>query len=294
MKNLSTILLWATMLFMTSCATLFRTPKNKDVTHEITISSTPPKCSVYNNEGLIGETPMTYTHEGRKKDVLIIRKEGYLEESEKIERQLNPAWTAISVLGGVFPGFGVPILIDFSKGSVYDIKTDTINVNLISVKGGQQNTEMTVESTDNLDSLNSESSVIKTEVLPKIKTEIISFPALEILTGGYKLKILPKTRARFELKNGQKFGDLITGIYDDHFTVKGQDKIYYTSIEKVRFFNSRLWYPILTSVSIFPPIIWYCSGKVAERDSKKCKWDIKNIRVVEGLPEHSFGKAKCD
>jgi len=274
------ILLTSCLLFQ-SCATLLRNPKSKSTKTSIHISSSPPKADVYIKNKKIGETPFNYLHKGRKSEKVEIKLDGYLDEQSNISRTINPLWTAISVLGGAFPG---------------NIKTDSIHVNLLSIKGGDSKSKSTELSNTNTNTNNTSNTVNVNQDNPvkQIDKTIISYPALEIITGGYKLNILPKTRARFYLKNGSKFGGLITGVYYDHFKIRGHQDIYFSNIKKVRFFSTRLWYPILTFPTIINPIIWYFSGKVAEYNSDKCKWDIKATRIVEGLREIKYGKVKCD
>ena len=56
---------------------------------------------------------MNYVYKGRKNQSFEFKKEGYLSETSKIQRKINPLRTTISVLGGAYPGCGVPILIDY-------------------------------------------------------------------------------------------------------------------------------------------------------------------------------------
>jgi hypothetical protein len=291
------LILIASLLLLQSCATLLRKPKSKDTKTEIYITSVPPNADIYVDNKVVGKTPLSYTHTGRKTASVQIKKEGYLNEQSGIKRKINPLWTGISIIGGVFPGMGIPIFIDYSSGGIFDIKTDSISVELLSLKGNsdniqqQENTSNQVSNQENKETSSNTSTNASNN---SRANDIISFPALQILTGGYKLSVLPKTRARFYLKNGTKFGALITDVYEDHVSVKGRQDIYFNNVNKMRFFGFRLWYPIVTFPSIFPPIIWFFTGKVAEFNSSKCKWDIKDIRIIEGLPEFKYGKAKCD
>ena len=259
----------------TSCATIFRRPKSRDVVNTVTITSIPSDAEVYSSKGLVGKTPLVYNHTGRKTDVIQIKKEGYLDGYENINRKNNTIWTVVTFVTGTYPGLGIPILIDHLTGSIYDISTDSIHVNLIS-------------NNINVDSVNH----IETN-LQNI-TSNFNYPALEILTGAYRIKVLPNTRVKLELKNGKSLVGLITEIQNDYFVLKkGKQKVQYSSIKSFRFYNQRLWYPILTSITIFPPIIWFVSGKVAEQNSTNCKRNIKKISIVEGVQEYEFGKVKC-
>ena len=271
-------------LSLSSCATLLRKPSNKNIETKILISSNPSNAGVYIDDEKIDETPFTYVHKGRKSKTIKIKKEGYLTEQTHIERKLNAGWTSCSVIGGIFPGFGVPTLIDYSNGVIFDIKTDSIHIDLMSIEGFKSTPNKTIDKQEN-------SSKVE---LNNVGNETISLPALEILTGGYKLIILPKTRVRFYLKNGNKYGGLITAVHEDHFEIKDKENIYFSSLKKVRFFPLRLWYPICTSYTVVSPIIWFFVGRVAEYNSVKCKWDIKSVRIIDGLREFKYGRAKCD
>ena len=291
------LLLIGGLLMLQSCATLLRKPKSKNTKTEIYITSVPPNAEIYVDNKIVGKTPMNYTHEGRKTATVQFKKDGYLNEQSSIKRSLNPLWTGISILGGAFPGFGIPVLIDYSTGGLFDIKTDSISVELLSLKGERNITQpsgntLNQDSDKSVDQVSSNGATSNSN--DSRMNNIISFPALQVLTGGYKLIVLPKTRTRFYLKNGTKFGGLITDVYEDHVSVKGKQDVYFNNVNKMRFFGFRLWYPIVTFPTVFSPIFWFCSGKVAEFNSNKCKWDIKDIRIVEGLPEFKYGKAKCD
>lgn len=290
------LLLALVAISMSSCATILR---SKTVNKQVHISSKPENAQVFINGESIGNTPVDYTVVKRKKHSIEVKKEGYLNGYSKIDRKLNPLWTAISIVGGTFPGMAIPIAIDVKNGAIFNITGDDIEISLVQLKKGKGSNDISTSpnSNENIAASNNNSYIQNTEII---------VPCMEITTAQYKLRILPKTRARFYLKNGKNFGGLITAVYEDHFEIKkkgmfvrkGKQDVYFSSMKKARFFSPRLWYPIITAPSILSPIFWYFSGKVAEFDSNKCKWDIKEMRIIEGYvyPVARYGKAKvkCD
>ncbi len=129
------VLLLVVSILTSSCATVLRSPKSHKVVTKISVTSNPPEANVYNKKGLVGSTPLTYNHKGRKTDVIYIKKEGYLDENAQIKRKINPVWTGVSLVTSIFPFPIAPLAVDHFTGHLYDIKTDSIHVDMVSKFG---------------------------------------------------------------------------------------------------------------------------------------------------------------
>ena len=121
-------------LGLQSCATILRSKTQMS----ISVTSSPSNASVFLKDKKIGTTPMEYKFKKRKKKTLEIQKEGYLTEYRSIERKINPLWTGISVVGGLYAVIGVAIVIDFMTGNVDEVHTDAIVVTLKPLTGRRQ------------------------------------------------------------------------------------------------------------------------------------------------------------
>jgi hypothetical protein len=297
-------------IFITSCASIFRSPKGNKVETKIHISTNPPNADVYLNNSKIGETPFDYIHKGRKQKTIQIKEEGYFNEQRDIKRKLNLLWTSISVVTGLFPGLGIPIIIDNSTGSIYDIKSDSIHINLVSLKGPNPKENITQFNPSNskpftpINEIKKEAitvgnSILNTSSNNQNRTEFESdnqflMPALEIITGGRKMIIRRKTRVNISLKTGGSFGTLITAVHNDRLEVRGQQDVYFSNIRRIRVYPRRLWFPILTAPTVVQPILWYASSKVAELNSTRCRRNVISMRTVEGLFEYHYGSRFCN
>lgn len=119
-----------TVLTFSSCATVLRGKDGNPSKRVVDITGSPEEASVYLNGNLIGETPLHYKFDKLKEgNEISIKKEGYETAYVQIERKANPIWVPVSIIGNI-PLFILPALIDFSNGSVYDIKEQDIKFNL--------------------------------------------------------------------------------------------------------------------------------------------------------------------
>jgi len=138
MKNFSTILLAATMLFMTSCATIFTGTRDS-----ITFNSTPSGATIYIDGVEQCKTPCTLDVKRSFDDTVVeFRLDGYETRLITLSNEFN----LVSILNlGSLVGWG----IDFLTGAImkydrraYDITLDkkqTSMINPLSIHIDTQN-----------------------------------------------------------------------------------------------------------------------------------------------------------
>jgi hypothetical protein len=280
MKKITAYLVFINIaVLLSSCATVF----NGVNPHKtISITGTPEKANVTIDGKLVGQTPLNYELKNRKSKIVQISKDNFEDYNTKIESKLNPIWTAVSVVGGAFPGFLIPTAIDFSNGSVRNITTDKIEYNLKVVAKN----EIVKKSEPNL----SHTSTIAQHS----NDEQVFNPRIRIRTGTREFLLGYKSCVTVTTKSGLKVGSIIAEIQNDYMILaKNNTKIYYKDISKIRMFPIRRWYPIITSVTLISPIFWSASSKSASVSANDCKKQIKEIKVINKYSTYGYGKDNC-
>lgn len=273
--SLSWGLMLVTSIFFSSCATVFRgTNPHKS----IPINSEPSNATVKINGKVVGQTPLNYELKNRKSKFVQISKDGYEEYNANIESKLNPIWTGISVVGGVF----IFSAIDFVNGSVRTIKTEKIDCELKQIN----------QSTINNDAKISLNNTVSSQ--DAIQNEQIYNPRVRIRTGTREFLLGYKSCVTITTSNGVKIGSNISEIEKDYLVLaKNNTKIYFKDIEKIRMFPIRRWYPIITSYTVISPIIWFALSKLASTKSSDCRKQIKEIKMINKYTGFKYGKDKC-
>jgi hypothetical protein len=128
MKNLSTILLAATLLFMTSCATIFTGTKDR-----ITFNSTPSGTTIYIDGIEQCKTPCTMKVKRSVNDTDVeFKLDGYETRLITLSKEFNVI--SIINLGNLF-GWGIDALsgavMKFDK-KTYDITLDNKKTSMIN------------------------------------------------------------------------------------------------------------------------------------------------------------------
>lgn len=124
-KTINPICLFAILILLSSCATVFGGRKNKFVVKD----GTPPAAEVYLDGQKIGTTPVNkkiskfLLQEG---SVVEIKKDGYKTDSIVIERRLHIGYIFLDIV----PGLVVGLAIDMATGNIYRPKNSKINYNL--------------------------------------------------------------------------------------------------------------------------------------------------------------------
>jgi hypothetical protein len=276
-KLITTVFVTTSLLLFSSCATVFRGAKTEK---SIQIAGNPPAAKVYINNEYIGQTPLNYQMTKRKEVTVKIEKEGYKDLHTEIETKLNPLWTGISVVGNALL-LEIPTIIDYKNGAISDIVTDSISYDLVKLSSTL---------TNNLSEVSTSKSVIQSS---DVMEEIIS-PAIRIRTASQELILKNKTAITVKTKDGKTYKSAITAIETDYMVLKvNNTKVYYSDIVKMRIFNTRRWFPILTSVSLIGPAVWYFSSIVVKENTRDCGKKIHDIKVINHFEKREFGKTAC-
>lgn len=276
-KLITTVFVTTSLLLFSSCATVFRGAKTEK---SIQIAGNPPAAKVYINNEYIGQTPLNYQMTKRKEVTVKIEKEGYKDLHTEIETKLNPMWTGISVVGNALL-LEIPTIIDYKNGAISDIVTDSISYDLVKLNSIVSN--------------NSSANSINVSLVPSsdVTEEIIS-PAIRIRTASQELILKNKTAITVKTKDGKTYKSAIAAIETDYMVLKvNNTKVYYSDIVKMRIFNTRRWFPILTSVSLIGPAVWYFSSIVVKENTRDCGKKIHDIKVINHFEKREFGKTAC-
>jgi hypothetical protein len=275
-KFITTLLVTSTLLLFASCATVFRGSKTAK---SIQISGNPPAAKVYINNEYIGQTPINYEVKKRKEMSIKIEKDGYKDLHTEIETKINPIWAGISVVGNALL-LEIPTIIDYKNGSIFDIATDSISYNLIKLNSVLPNNSISVSKNNTIQS-------------NEVYEEIIS-PAIRIRTSSKELILKNKTVLSVKTKDGKTYKSSIISIENDYMVLKeNKTKVYYADIQKIRIFNTGRWFPILTSISIVGPAVWYFSSVVVKENTSDCTKKIHDIKVINHFEKREFGKTSC-
>jgi hypothetical protein len=276
-KFITTLLVSSTLLLFASCATVFRGAKT---VKSIQIAGNPPAAKVYINNEYVGQTPLNYEVTKRKEMTVKIEKEGYKDLHTEIETKLNPLWTGISVVGNALL-LEIPTIIDYKNGAISDIVTDSISYDLVILNSIVSN---------NSSAISTNASSLPTS---DVAEEIIS-PVIRIRTSSQELILKNKTAITVKTKDGKTYKSAISAIETDYMVLKENNtKVYYSDIVKMRIFNTRRWFPILTSVSLVGPAVWFFSSVVVKQNTSDCSKKIHDIKVINHFEKREFGKTAC-
>ena len=113
-------------LLLNSCATIMQ-----GTTQDIGVSSSPIKATVKLDGVIKGETPLILEIKRNKGGKVRIEKEGY-EPVEIVLTKKMSGWVFGNILFGGIPG----LIIDLVAGGTYQLKPESINVNLNKVEIG--------------------------------------------------------------------------------------------------------------------------------------------------------------
>ncbi len=119
------LLLILISLILSSCATVFGGKRNTISTE----SANPPQAKVYLNDKVVGEgvfkikVPKAQLQEG---DVLVIKCEGYENDTLIIKRKISPWYAAADFISTA----GLNLLIDVGTGNIYRPNTQNIIIDL--------------------------------------------------------------------------------------------------------------------------------------------------------------------
>jgi hypothetical protein len=277
-KTIFSIFISASVLISSSCATIIRgVSPNK----EILISGYPEGANVYIKNKNVGSTPLTYKLKSRKRESITIKKEGFIDSHYSIKTKKSIGWTATSIGLGFF-GMFIPTIIDAQTGALNKVLTDSIQYKLIEVTP-----QLNVSSEDN-------SIKIKNSLEGITYNEEIINSAIQIRTKSKQIIIQSKAAVTVWTNNGSSFSGAVGEIGKKSFKLENGDvEIQFSDLNAIRLYPTRRWYPVLTSITIIPPIIWYASSKKYKRNSNNCKSEIISIQTIDFVQQRAYGKPQC-
>ncbi len=126
------------LISLSSCVNMLRGVNGDPKKRVLNIGGYPEGATVYLGEDSIGISPMRYAFEKLpKSQELKIVKKGYKEQYIWVERKANSGWVVVSwtpCIVGIIPFAGISCistLMDYKKGSFYDLKDSEIEYKLI-------------------------------------------------------------------------------------------------------------------------------------------------------------------
>lgn len=121
MKKISAVIvLMSLILVLTGCATIFTGGRGK-----FQATSSPQGADVFVNGEKMGQTPLTLRLKTKGEYKIVIRKEGYKEQSFRITNKVGVGWVILDVLMGL-----VPVIVDAATGSWYTFNEKNFNAEL--------------------------------------------------------------------------------------------------------------------------------------------------------------------
>lgn len=115
------------LMFLSGCATILGGKKNQLVVE----AGSPPAAEVWLDDQKIGETPLNVKlnkHLIQDGSVVEIKKEGYVTQSDTLNRKVHPWYTLADILtGGIWFG------IDLGTGNLYRPTNNKIQYELEEV-----------------------------------------------------------------------------------------------------------------------------------------------------------------
>lgn len=122
MRNFAAIIISVLYLFVqTGCASII-----SGKTQDVEILSNPPGATVLVDGMMAGYTPMTKEFKRKKRHEVVLKKEGYIDETRMTKRGYN-WWN----MGNILIGGIIGIIIDFATGAVYSVEPETIHIQML-------------------------------------------------------------------------------------------------------------------------------------------------------------------
>lgn len=126
MRRIIIVALLISSILCNGCATII-----DGKTQEIRVSSMPENATVLMGGVAVGKTPITLNVKRGSSNLIVIQRKGYRTKTVKLDRVFNTTvffnllWFLLYIIPGV-----VAFVIDYSTGAIYEIETNTIDVDL--------------------------------------------------------------------------------------------------------------------------------------------------------------------
>ncbi len=115
---LKVMLIIATVLMLTSCATVF-----SGNTDKVRISSSPSGADVYIDGLPVGKTPVAVNLDKGDSYHVAVQMDGYETAYATIASKVGAGWVILDILGGL-----IPVVIDILTDSWYSLSPSRINL----------------------------------------------------------------------------------------------------------------------------------------------------------------------
>jgi len=125
MRLASILFIIISVIILSSCATIMGGKKNTISTKVVD----PPEAKVFLNNREIGQGVFKIKvskYDLQEGDVLVIKKDGYINDTIIIERKINEWYTVANIVTTL----GIGIIIDVASGNIYRPNTQNIEIKL--------------------------------------------------------------------------------------------------------------------------------------------------------------------
>lgn len=119
MKTIFSLSLFAALVLLSNCATLFK----NSAPPEVSLSSNPDNAKVYVNGVYMGSTPLKLSLVADKTYDVRFEKNGFPPIHRQIGKTIGAKWIILDVVGG-----GVPLIVDAITGKWYDLDQEQVEV----------------------------------------------------------------------------------------------------------------------------------------------------------------------
>lgn len=113
----------ACLLFSAGCASIISGSSD-----EIHVNSTPAGAQIYHGGLSKGTTPGTIQVKRGSSDPVVLKLDGYSDQSVPLGKSFNTVTLGNILLGGL-----IGIIVDFATGAVYDVSPDSVNVTMVPI-----------------------------------------------------------------------------------------------------------------------------------------------------------------
>lgn len=119
-KTITIVTLIVMVVSLTGCAAIFTGGRGK-----VKADSTPSGAEVFVNGEKMGQTPCVIRLKTKAEYTLVIKKEGYKDQSFKITNKVGAGWVILDVIFGL-----LPVVVDAVTGSWYVFNEKNFNAQL--------------------------------------------------------------------------------------------------------------------------------------------------------------------
>jgi hypothetical protein len=124
----SSVIIAVAALMLTGCGALFNSGPAT-----VMFTSAPNEAEVWINGSRLGATPVSLQLAKNQNHTVVFRRDGYLESTYNLNRQISATYVILDILGGV-----LPVVVDAATGAWYVLPTNSVNVTLARAAGEEE------------------------------------------------------------------------------------------------------------------------------------------------------------